>query len=748
MCSENDINLIKKTLDEYMQAQADLRKELEEQERLTTEKRIKKLTEKAKINPSTIWEIRKKSRTNNDLEYDTITEEGETILDPEKTKEHIANYFEDLYQARPGTPEYEKWTNEITKHITDELKQAENKKDGRTIESTELKKVIKKLKRNKSLGPDKIPNEIFIEANDETIEVYNSLFNKIYETEEIPLSWLIGHILRLYKGKGIKGQCSNERGITLASNPGKVFERIINERTKKDVRLTDKQAGGIPGSATCDHLIILDQTIQEIRRNKKTAYIVFLDVQKAYDKAWLDGILYALNKNGVNGKNLSLIKKLNSNLKARLHTKYGLTREISIKDSIRQGGVLSVIEYATLIDEIAKELEEHQIGIKTESGTLLNSLLWMDDVCLIHHDPNTLQKMLDITNHVAKKYHIVFGAAKCKVVKIGPGKTSNIKLDGTVLEEVHKYKYLGKTYNSKGNLADHLSETEGKVMAATQKIMAETGNADFKGIRMQAIWQLVEATIIPTITYGSESWDPTQKELDEVQKIMNTSLKTLMNLPKGTPTIPLLKETGFLPIKHIINTKRILQAHRIEAKTGKSLIKENTRKEQSIWMKKTLDLMKEYKIPEEVLQHSKEASKTEIRKAVEAKWAEEISQEAEQKTKVKHWEQMTSPNNTMKRPMYMEKLSRKECRAILTTRTSMFPAKMNFKNGNENLQCRYCGVANETQQHLIEECLKAPRPNKNIKYKDIFTDNQLEKLKTAAETLNQLNTSIQDNNTQ
>ena len=41
----------------------------------------------------------------------------------------------------------------------------------------------------------------------------------------------------------------------------------------------------------------------------------------------------------------------------------------------------------------------------------------MDDVCLIHYDLDKLQKILDIANHVAKKYHIVFGAAKCKVIK-------------------------------------------------------------------------------------------------------------------------------------------------------------------------------------------------------------------------------------------------------------------------------------------------------------------------------------------
>ena len=42
--------------------------------------------------------------------------------------------------------------------------------------------------------------------------------------------------------------------------------------------------------------------------------------------------------------------------KAKIKTKDGMTREINIKDSIRQGGVLSVLKYATVMDEIAKEI--------------------------------------------------------------------------------------------------------------------------------------------------------------------------------------------------------------------------------------------------------------------------------------------------------------------------------------------------------------------------------------------------------
>ena len=79
--------------------------------------------------------------------------------------------------------------------------------------------------------------------------------------------------------------------------------------------------------------------------------------------AWLDGIMYALHNNGVIGPTWNIIRKLNQGLKAKIKTKDGITREINIKDSIRQGGVLSVLQCATVMDEIAKEIQKTNIGI-------------------------------------------------------------------------------------------------------------------------------------------------------------------------------------------------------------------------------------------------------------------------------------------------------------------------------------------------------------------------------------------------
>ena len=74
----------------------------------------------------------------------------------------------------------------------------------------------------------------------------------------------------------------------------------------------------------------------------------------------------------------------------------------------------------------------------------------MDDVALIHKNKNELQKMLNITDEIAKRYHIKFGQEKSQTITIGKTPETPFKLGQIDLENVTTYKYLGTTINNKG----------------------------------------------------------------------------------------------------------------------------------------------------------------------------------------------------------------------------------------------------------------------------------------------------------
>ena len=71
------------------------------------------------------------------------------------------------------------------------------------------------------------------------------------------------------------------------------------------VNITDSPIGGIEGNPTVDHLITLKQAIQEVRKAKNGMHHIPGCSKSVYDKAWLDAILYVLEKNRVKEKNLA-----------------------------------------------------------------------------------------------------------------------------------------------------------------------------------------------------------------------------------------------------------------------------------------------------------------------------------------------------------------------------------------------------------------------------------------------------------
>ena len=65
------------------------------------------------------------------------------------------------------------------------------------------------------------------------------------------------------------------------------------------------------------------------------------------------------------------------------------------------------------MDEMNKEIQGTDLGIKIpNTETNMACLLWVDDVLLQETRPEEKQKLPNINNKVAEKYHIKFGREK------------------------------------------------------------------------------------------------------------------------------------------------------------------------------------------------------------------------------------------------------------------------------------------------------------------------------------------------
>ena len=556
------------------------------------------------------------------------------------------------------------------------------------------------------------------------------MINTILKERKPPEQWQKGHIKRLYKGKGTKGKCSNERGITLASNMGKTYERVVNNRAVNKIEMTQAQAGGRKGRATVDHLLIIKELITKAKEKKQTTYIAFLDVTKAYDKAWLDAIMYVMYKSGLRDTLWQVIKKLNENLTAKLQTKYGLTRDIEIKDSIRQGGVLSVIQYALLIDEINKEIERCGLGGLEEGiGELIAyCLLWMDDVALIATKPENLQIMLDITNEIANRYHIEFGKDKTKILKIGNDKKMiSFRIGEMEIEYTDKYKYLGEIMNRMNNLKDQIKEIKGKAEAAFQTLISITQNKYFQNIHMKVIWKLIEACIIPIITYAGETRNPNKNENKTINSILDNTIKRILMVPRTTPREAIYIETGIIDIEHTVMKNRVNMDKRLS--NNQECIAQKVREKGATrgWKYVTQQIKERININNQDMEGSKDQVKNKVKEKIKEAFKNHIDRSGAEKSKIKHLMNTRSNQWEPGKPAnYIIQLTRQQASIIFKARTRMLPVKNNYKGKykqrTEKITCRACKMTEETQDHILNEC--------HILHQDKSTKVSLEDLKT------------------
>ena len=147
-----------------------------------------------------------------------------------------------------------------------------------------------------------------------------------------------------------------------------------------------------------------------------------------------------------------------------------------------------------------------------------------------------------------------------------------------------------------------------------------------------------------------------------------------------------------------------MQARRIAKKNNKSLIKKATKDQNSIWKNRTLEIMKEYEIKEDEQEIRETKLKNRIKTENRNRFLKQIREEATTKSKVNHWLTLKEQLEQGRRPMYITKLNRKQCRAIIKTRCRMPPVKDNQPENHVDVNCRKCDMKREIQQHILQEC--------------------------------------------
>ena len=211
------------------------------------------------------------------------------------------------------------------------------------------------MKVGKGIGPDGIPIEAWKVLGEEGITWLTNLFNKILKTKRMPNEWRKSILIPIYKNKGDIQSYNNYRGIKLMSHTMKLWERVIEQRLRREDTISKNQFGFMPGRSTTEAIHLLRQLVEKFRDKKKDLHMVFIDLEKAYDRVPRDVLWWVLEKKMVSSKYIDIIKDMYDNSVTSIRTIEGETVKFPITIGVHQGSSLSPYLFALVIDEYRRQ---------------------------------------------------------------------------------------------------------------------------------------------------------------------------------------------------------------------------------------------------------------------------------------------------------------------------------------------------------------------------------------------------------
>jgi hypothetical protein len=256
---------------------------------------------------------------------------------------------------------------------------------------------------------------------------------------------------------------SNYRPISLLSTIAKVFERVVFKYLfnyfRDNFMISIWQSGFLLGTSTVTQLIeIYDQFCKAVS-NGKDIRVVFLDISKAFDRVWHDGLIHKLKAHGIKGM---LLKWLMSYLKDRQQRVVinGATSDWGrIKAGVPQGSVLGPLLFLIFINDITHVVRHCKIR------------LFADDTCLyieVDEPEQAAAALNEDLTHIqdwADTWLINFSPPKTEDLLISnkkPRPHPPLELGAQPIKKVTSHKHLGVHLTSDLSWTTHVEETAKK----------------------------------------------------------------------------------------------------------------------------------------------------------------------------------------------------------------------------------------------------------------------------------------------
>lgn len=384
-----------------------------------------------------------------------------------------------------------------------------------TISTVEVTTAIQSLKSGKAAGVDEIRPEMLKSLKSGGINWLTRICRVIWNTGTAPTDWQVDIVVPIFK-KGDQKECSNYRGITLLSLPGKVFARIIERRCRVIVEpnIQETQCGFRTGRGTTDQIFTLQQILEKSWEFAKPVYTLFIDLEKAYDRVPREILWKVLKEYGIHGQLLSSIQSLYNNCKSCVRINGNKSDYFQVQVGLRQGCVLSPLLFMVFMDKISRT-SANPAGVKI-GDVKVDSLLFADDVARLAQSTAGLQSALNQFQEVCTTYGMKINVKKTELMATSrEPEQCNLHLNNEQVNQVKIFKYLGVQFSDDGKQD---GEIDRRIGAASGILRSLNRSVVTKAeLSKKTKLSIFKSVYRPTLIYGHEQWILTERTRSRIQ---------------------------------------------------------------------------------------------------------------------------------------------------------------------------------------------------------------------------------------
>ena len=263
------------------------------------------------------------------------------------------------------------------------------------------------------------------------------------------------------------------------------------------------------------------------------------------------------------GKFYSAIASLYRNPKTRVILRDFETEFFDCPIGVKQGDCLSPTLFAIFINDLANEIKASKIGIDFDKDTLVNILLYADDIVILAKNENDLQDLLNIVENWCKRWRLEVNLAKTNVMHVRPKRKESSKF--MFLFNKHdvpyckEYKYLGCQINENldfGCTVSALADSASRALSSVITKMIKNG-----GLPFSIFCTLYQACVSSIADYGGEVFG--FKEYECTKKLHVRAARSYLGVNKHTPVCGILSEFNQLLPHFRRRIKMIRLYHRL-----------------------------------------------------------------------------------------------------------------------------------------------------------------------------------------